>query len=66
MEVFAKIVNGFQLFIIFSKSSIEDVLESSEYVSGNEKQLLHLLLSLPTISFLLEQNRTQKLWMYLV
>ena len=34
MEIFAKIVNGFQPLTIFAKSSILDVLQGSEYASG--------------------------------
>ena len=34
MEIFAKIVNGFQPLTIFAKSCILDVLQGSEYASG--------------------------------
>ena len=33
MEILAEIVKGFQLSAVFAKSSMLDVLKSSEYVS---------------------------------
>ena len=38
MEVFAKIVNGFQLITIFAKSSFLDVWQGSEYATINKSK----------------------------
>ena len=52
MELFAKIVNGFQLLAIFAKNSILDVWQASEYASGN------IDLRLSTDYYLSEQKKT--------
>ena len=42
IELFEKVVNGFQPLTIFEKSSILDVWQGSEYASGNNQKYFEI------------------------
>ena len=56
IELFAKIVNGFQPLIIFTKSSILDVWQGSEYASGVSGFILFSFLILSSHTFFLNTS----------
>ena len=49
MERFAKIVNGLQSLVVFTKCSILDVLQGSEYVSYVDNWLLFILIKISKV-----------------